>query len=95
MKEQIEEMEMTPLDVLANDINQHCSHLAENYCGDTHCVACLANALYNAGYIKIVPCKDCEHFYKVGSVGICRHWNFHSTKDDAYCSFAKMKGCAE
>jgi hypothetical protein len=52
MKEQIEEMEMTPLDVLANDINQHCPDLAENYCGDTHCVACLANAIYNAGYRK-------------------------------------------
>lgn len=50
MKEQIEEM--TPLDLLANDINQHCPDLAENYCGDTHCVACMANALYNAGYRK-------------------------------------------
>ena len=37
---------------LANDLNQHCADLAETYCGDTHCVACLANALYNAGYRK-------------------------------------------
>ena len=51
-----------------------------------------AEAICNAGYRKIVQCKDCEHFHKVGGVGICRHWNFHSTKDDAYCSFAKMKG---
>ena len=43
---------MTPLDILANDINQHCPDLAENYCGDTHCTACLANALHNAGYRK-------------------------------------------
>ena len=54
-----------------------------------------AEALYNAGYRKIVQCKDCEHFYQVGDVRICRHWNYHSTKDDAYCSFAKMKGGAE
>ena len=51
-EKQIEEMAMTPLDILANDIYQHCPDLAENYCGDTHCVACLANALYNAGYRK-------------------------------------------
>ena len=51
-EKQIEEMTMTPLDVLANDIYQHCPDLAENYCGDTHCVACLANAFYNAGYRK-------------------------------------------
>ena len=62
-EKQIEEMAMTPLDVLANDINQHCPDLKENYCGDTHCVACLANALYNAGYRKQsentieLPCK--------------------------------------
>lgn len=50
MEKQIEEMAMTPLDFLANDINQHCPDLADNYCGDTHCIACLTNALYNAGY---------------------------------------------
>ena len=52
VEQQIEEMAMTPLDILANDINQHCHDLKDNYCGDTHCVACLANALYNAGYRK-------------------------------------------
>ena len=51
-EKQIEEMELTEVDILANDINQHCADLAENYCGDTHCVTCLANALYNAGYRK-------------------------------------------
>lgn len=51
-EKQIEEMAMTPLDILANDIYQHCPDLAENYCGDMHCVACLANAIYNAGYRK-------------------------------------------
>ena len=51
-EKQTEEMAMTQLDVLANDIYQHCPDLKENYCGDTHCVACMANALYNAGYRK-------------------------------------------
>ena len=51
-EKQIEETAMTPLDVLANDIYQHCPDLAENYCGDTHCVACMANGLYNAQYRK-------------------------------------------
>ena len=52
MKQQIEEIEMTPVDLLANDINQHCPDLAENYCGDTHCVSCLAHALFNEGWRK-------------------------------------------
>jgi hypothetical protein len=69
MEKQIEEMAMTPLDVLANDIYQHCPDLAENYCGDTHCVACLAEALYNAGYRKqseniiVLPCKVGDMVY--------------------------------
>ena len=57
-----------------------------------------AKSLYNAGYRKqseVIRCKDCEHSYQVGDVRICRHWNYHSTKDDAYCSYAKMKGGAE
>ena len=48
----MKETELKPIDILANDINQHCPDLTDNYCGDTHCVACLANALYNAGYRK-------------------------------------------
>ena len=49
---QIDEMAFTDVDILANDINQHCADLAENYCGDTHCVACLAHALTEKGYRK-------------------------------------------
>ena len=49
---QIEEMTLTEVDILANDINQHCADLKENYCGDTHCVACLAHALTAKGYRK-------------------------------------------
>ena len=61
-------------------------------------IEALAEEIYNAGYRKqseVVRCKDCEHFYQVGDVRGCRHWNYHSTKDDAYCSYAKMKGGAE
>ena len=42
-EKQIEEM--------ANDINKHCS-LAEQFCGETSCNACLTMFLYNAGYRK-------------------------------------------
>lgn len=52
MSEHLEEMVFSDVDILANDINQHCADLAENYCGDTHCVACLANALCNKGWRK-------------------------------------------
>ena len=51
-EKQIEEMALTEVDILANDINQHCADLAENYCGGTHCVACLAKALTDKGYRK-------------------------------------------
>lgn len=51
-EKQIEGMALTDVDILANDINQHCPDLAENYCGGTHCVACLANALTAKGYLK-------------------------------------------
>ena len=51
-EKQIVEMAFTDVDILANDINQHCADLAENYCGDTHCVACLAHALTEKGYRK-------------------------------------------
>ena len=61
-----------------------------------------AEEIYNAGYRKqkednaeVVRCKDCEHFYQDGNIKLCRHWNCHSTEDDAYCSYAKMKGGAE
>lgn len=51
-EKQIEEMALTEVDILANDICQHCADLGENYCGDTHCVACLAHALTAKGYRK-------------------------------------------
>lgn len=52
-KQQIEEMALSEVNLLANDINQHCPDLAENYCGGTNCLICLTHALYNAGYRKI------------------------------------------
>ena len=51
-EKQIEEMELTEVDILANDLNQHCADLAETYCGDTNCLACLAHALTAKGYRK-------------------------------------------
>lgn len=49
---QIEEMALTEVDILANDLNQHCADLAENYCGGTTCLSCLAHALTAKGYRK-------------------------------------------
>lgn len=37
---------------MANDINKHCCSLAEQFCGETSCNACLTMFLYNAGYRK-------------------------------------------
>ena len=51
-KKQIEEMALTEVDILANDINQHCADLKENYCGGTNCLTCLAHALTDKGYRK-------------------------------------------
>ena len=44
---------------------------------------------------EVVRCKDCKHFYQDRNVKVCRHWNCHSTEEDAYCSYAKKKGGAE
>ena len=51
-EKQIEEIELTEVDILANDLNQHCADLAENYCGGLTCLSCLAHALTEKGYRK-------------------------------------------
>ena len=48
-----------------------------------------------ADVVEVVRCKDCEYFYKDGNIKVCKHWNCHSTTDDAYCSYAKIKVCSE
>ena len=47
-----------------------------------------------ADVVEVVRCKDCKYFYQDGNIKVCKHWNCHSTIDDAYCSYAKMK-CGE
>ena len=49
---QIEEMELTDVDILANDINEHCIDLSQTYCGGTSCTSCLGHALTEKGYRK-------------------------------------------
>ena len=51
----------------------------------------IVEAIEKAPTIEIVRCKDCEHFYRVGDVRICRYWNYHATKDDAYCSYGERR----
>ena len=40
------------IEEIANDLNFHCCSLAEQYCGEMSCNACLTNWLYTAGYRK-------------------------------------------
>ena len=68
MNKQIEEIAFTDVDVLANDLNQHCADLADNYCGDTNCVSCLAHALYNAGYRKQSEEETIDYLYEFKSL---------------------------
>ena len=37
---------------IANDLNMHCCSLAEQFCGEMSCNACISNWLYYAGYRK-------------------------------------------
>jgi hypothetical protein len=80
---QIEDMALTDVDILANDINQHCPDLAENYCGGTHCVACLANALTAKGYRKASDVAE-EIFAEIedilNSIGYFDEIDFKSLK---------------
>lgn len=73
-----------------------CKHCGKTSIETADCTDYLiAEALYNAGYRKqseVVRCKDCKYCYQVGKIKACRHWNSHSTTDDAYCSYAEMKG---
>ena len=51
-EKQIEKMAFTDVDILANDMNQHCADLADDYCGGVNCLTCLAHALTAKGYRK-------------------------------------------
>ena len=42
-----------------------------------------------ADVVEVVRCKDCKYFYQDGNIKVCRHWNCHSTTDDAYCSYGE------
>lgn len=44
-----------------------------------------------ANVVEVVRCKDCEYFYKDGNIKVCKHWNCHTTTDDAYCSFGERR----
>ena len=94
MEKQIEEMEMTQIDLLANDINKHCPDLKENYCGGIHCVTCLASALYNAGYSKQSDGEWIKKYDKAPRYvcSVCNH--LFNNKEYKFCPNcgAKMKG---
>ena len=88
---QIEEMART----LCGEKEQSCAECEMCYRCEFWCEC---SVLHHAGYRKqsdVVRCKDCHYCYQVGNIKACRHWNSHSTTDDAYCSYAKMKGGEE
>ena len=70
---QIEEMAFTDVDILANDINQHCADLAETYCGDTNCLTCLAHALTEKGYRKSTDLAR-EIFEEIEASAKVKYW---------------------
>ena len=94
-RKQIEEMEFTEVDILANDINQHCADLAETYCGGINCLSCLAHALTAKSYRKasevaLEVIKEVERILDVKIIGIeedffhgtAAHWD--ATRKDCY-----------
>ena len=44
-----------------------------------------------ADVVEVVRCKDCKYFYQNGNIKVCKHWNCHSTTDDAYCSYGERR----
>ena len=40
---------------------------------------------------EVVRCKDCKYFYQDSNIKVCKHWNCHSTIDDAYCSYGERR----
>ena len=83
-----------------------------NDCGEAPCLECMwcdqaafahGEALYNAGYRKIVLCRDCvwweardESYMGIGKCQNPGNGLFSEYTDDTdFCSYAKMKGGAE
>lgn len=51
----------------------------------------LINETPTADVVEVVRCKGCKYFYQDGNIKVCRHWNCHSTTDDAYCSYGERR----
>lgn len=78
------------IEEIANDINMHCCSLAEQFCGETSCNACLTNFLYNVGYRK----HNKGNWEKYGNKRTCSKCNFtYFTGDDGfkYCPECGVK----
>lgn len=64
--------------------------LARNHInGTVDCNDIMRFPLANA--VEVVRCKDCRYFYQDGNIKVCKHWNCHSTTDDAYCSYGERR----
>ena len=103
MKEQIEKQAIEEMALIM--CGRECCKICTHFIDATKCAAVVsARKLYNAGYRKIIRCKDCkrcEHRYPAKVVGRAAEegWYciFHRwyVKPDGFCSFAKMKGGAK
>ena len=74
-EKQIEEMQLTEVDILANDINTHCIDLSQTFCGGTSCTSCLAHALTEKGYRKASEVaeeiiSEIEEIFEIGYGGV-------------------------
>lgn len=80
-EKQIEGMALTEVDILANDLNQHCADLTEIYCGGTNCLICLAHALTEKGYRKasdvaLEVISEIEQNFEIGYGGVLEFRKF-------------------
>lgn len=94
--------EAKQIEAIANDINMHCCSLAEQFCGETSCNACLTNFLYNVGYRKQSEGENIALYPKSSfECSICNWSDWDTTTGDTnrynYCPNcgAKMKGGEE
>ena len=53
-----------------------------------------AERAIEAGYVKVVRCKDCKHYRDWGGCTTCMFWSVDydvATEPNAFCSFGEKK----
>lgn len=99
-EKQIEEIKnfVLSIDVYNTPQCKECTKWYNEGCDDVCFATKFAQDLYNAGYRKIVMCKDCAHYshgqcYVTNRSPLFKYnVNIHSRKEDDFCSYGEMKG---